>query len=407
VRLDGRLEAVDPPARLDAADGREHRVLVADGAHLLVADHEPAEVVAERLDRRLADARDRGADGAKAADEARLVRGEPGLDEDDVHARATLAFASMAPVVLLGPQRTRPILARAVADARATGPIAAVTAGWEEREDEIDELSEHLRRPVHNLHLFRRGEEVFRRDPELFLAFGDHMARRERLRAAYRLRLAHALDAVAGVRRLAADPEVVEEETASAIEAVRALDAHHLERTAALEKELEEGTGLAEREEVAKQREAVAKIVDGCGAIAIAGGHVEVLLDRLRLFGVASLVGPRALFAWSGGAMVVSERVVLFHDRPPQGAGRAEVLGAGLALARGVLPLPHARRRLDLDDRERVSSLARRFAPARCLALDEECALSIDAKGRVRVDRARELLVSGEVVAAGPEAGTA
>ncbi len=44
--------------------------------------------------------------------------------------------------------------------------------------------------------------------------------------------------------------------------------------------------------------------------------------------------------------MVVCETVVLFHDSPPQGAGNAEVLDAGLGLARGVIALPHARRRL-------------------------------------------------------------
>ena len=73
--------------------------------------------------------------------------------------------------------------------------------------------------------------------------------------------------------------------------------------------------------------------------------------------------------------MAVSERVILFHDAPPHGPGNAEVLDAGLGLAAGVVPLPHAHRRLRLDDAERVSLMARRFAPASCNALDDGATL--------------------------------
>jgi hypothetical protein len=67
--------------------------------------------------------------------------------------------------------------------------------------------------------------------------------------------------------------------------------------------------------------------------------------------------------------MAVSDRVVLFHDDPPQGPGAAEVLDRGLGLCADVVPLPQPETRLRLDDAERVSVLARRFAPARCIAL--------------------------------------
>jgi hypothetical protein len=46
---------------------------------------------------------------------------------------------------------------------------------------------------------------------------------------------------------------------------------------------------------------------------------VAVLVNRLRLFGLGDLVADKTVFAWSAGAMAVSERVVLFHDDPPQG----------------------------------------------------------------------------------------
>ena len=67
------------------------------------------------------------------------------------------------------------------------------------------------------------------------------------------------------------------------------------------------------------------------------------------------------------------DRIVLFHDSPPQGRGNAEVLGAGLGLFPGVVVLPHARRRLMLHDSGRISVFARRFAGATCIALDERC----------------------------------
>jgi hypothetical protein len=67
--------------------------------------------------------------------------------------------------------------------------------------------------------------------------------------------------------------------------------------------------------------------------------------------------------------MALSNRVVLFHDSPPQGPSDPEVFEAGLGVLGGVVPLPHAQHRLHLADRARVSLLARRFAPDLCLPL--------------------------------------
>jgi hypothetical protein len=80
--------------------------------------------------------------------------------------------------------------------------------------------------------------------------------------------------------------------------------------------------------------------------------------------------------------MAICERIVLFHDQPPQGAGVAELFDQGLGLVPAVLPLPHAQTRLRLHDGEHVSILARRFAPARSVTLDHGSALSF-ADGRL------------------------
>ena len=93
----------------------------------------------------------------------------------------------------------------------------------------------------------------------------------------------------------------------------------------------------------------LAKLVATTDAIVIAGGHVAVLANRLRLFDIAALAGARPIVAWSAGAMALAERVVLYHDHPPQGAAPAELLDRGLGLVAGVLPLPDAARRLALE----------------------------------------------------------
>jgi hypothetical protein len=136
----------------------------------------------------------------------------------------------------------------------------------------------------------------------------------------------------------------------------------------------------------------------GAEAIAIAGGHVAVLLNRLRLFGLPGLQGGRHLLAWAAGAMVAGERIVLFHDSPPQGPGNAEVLEAGLGFYEGLLPLPDARHRLRLADRDRVALFARRFHPARCVALDQGARVDRTADGwTAATPGIRYLDVSGDI----------
>src|SRR2546422_11421548 len=97
-------------------------------------------------------------------------------------------------ITLLGPQRLRPTLADALRGRAPEGPIATITAGWQEREGDDQELDQHLEGRTGNLALYRRAEAVFQRDPELARA---HRERQERLRRAhepYALRLAGAMD---------------------------------------------------------------------------------------------------------------------------------------------------------------------------------------------------------------------
>ena len=98
---------------------------------------------------------------------------------------------------------------------------------------------------------------------------------------------------------------------------------------------------------------------DDCDAIVIAGGHVASLLNRLALFDMLALAAGKPIIAWSAGAMVLTERIVLFHDYPPYGSDIAQVLDAGFGLAPGVVVLPDPRRRINLDDARPASSASR------------------------------------------------
>ena len=101
-----------------------------------------------------------------------------------------------------------------------------------------------------------------------------------------------------------------------------------------------------------------------------------VLADVLHLFNVAAVLRSPVI-AWSAGAMALADRIVLFHDRAPQGPGHPEVYGSGLSLLRDVVLLPHARARMLLDDTPRMAVFARRFAPARCILLESGTRLEV------------------------------
>lgn len=271
--------------------------------------------------------------------------------------------------MLLGAQRFEPTLAAAVKEAGVQGRIAVVTAGWQEREDEDDELARDLDGRTVNLMLYRRGEQLFREDPEFARAHKERQSLLRSLQDVYRLRLESALEADRKVRE-SKQPDAIRDEVEQAcIDSIRDLDAWHLFQCARVRAEFNEQWKPLHRPAIARHRGDLIEALADCGAVAIAGGHVAVLVNRLLLFGLETLLGARTLFAWSAGAMAVSQRIVLFHDDPPQGRGASEVLDAGLGFVPNVVVFPEPERRLNLTDVTHVQLVARRFAPSRCVAL--------------------------------------
>lgn len=296
-----------------------------------------------------------------------------------------------SPVVLLGAQRYEPTLQAALRELRVEGKIALVTAGWQEREPEDEELVAHIGGNAVNLRLHERGEQVFASDPELRAA---HRERQDWLRHKqdfYRIRLEGLREAERTIAQRAAPLGIHAEEAQASVEAIRELDSQHVAACGRLHAAFEKRWSLATRPSVARQRGEIAEAIAGCSAVAIAGGHVASLINRLALFGIGELIRDKAVFAWSGGAMAVSDRVVLFHDDPPQGPGVSEILDAGLGLAPGAVFLPQPEQRLNLADKQRVQRLVHRFLPARCLALPARSRVTwrdgqyLDAQGVVEL----------------------
>ena len=282
-------------------------------------------------------------------------------------------------VTLLGPQR-RPTLDLVAASLGLEGPIATVTAGWQEREPADAVLSEQLGSRDVNLALYRRWLEVQDRDPEFAMAQRQLQGLLEEAQDIYLLRLDHALQAVYAVQRRGGSAQLRLGELAEAVVAVRDLDAAHLLRISNVRREFYETWQPHDRPVIAEHRAAVAGLLSNVAALVVAGGHVGVLADAMHLFNVAaSLRSP--VIAWSAGAMVLGERIVLFHDRAPQGPGHPEVYGSGLSVLRHVVPLPHARARLLLDDAPRMAVFAQRFAPARCILLENGTRVDTDSTG--------------------------
>ena len=85
VRLDRRLEPIDPAALLAAAHRGVERRLVADRSDLLVGVEPLFQLVVEVLDRPFADSADPRSHRVQGPDELTLIAGEGRLDEYDVH----------------------------------------------------------------------------------------------------------------------------------------------------------------------------------------------------------------------------------------------------------------------------------------------------------------------------------
>jgi len=309
-------------------------------------------------------------------------------------------YLHMPDFLALGPQFRAPNLREALARAGFSGPVASITAGWQEREGEVEALEQHLGAAVRDLRLYERAEAVFAQDSELHGAYRARQTELRQLQDLYRMRLDHAKSAVRELQRVQDGSSLARQALRTALSDLRRLDAGHLRNLRAVHARFERQWSADRHPLLARQRADVEHILEAAGVACIAGGHVAVLLNRLRLFGLGRVLRAKPVVAWSAGAMAAAERVMLFHDHPPQGAGNAELFETGLGLVTGTVFLPHAAQRLAVDDRHRVALLARRCAPSTAYTLDDGDSLHWHGGRLVGAQGARRLLRTGAVVVA-------
>jgi hypothetical protein len=304
--------------------------------------------------------------------------------------------SAAANVVVLGPQHAQPSIAAVLRGIAGSGPVALVTAGLQERESEASAIPE-LGVPAINLTLHARGEDIFSKDTELATAYKTRQTRLRLMQDFYRARLEHASLAAHAISVRHVDESLLAEESRESMAVIRRLDQGHLDRCRQVNAEFTARWQPGNRPQVARHRGEVAAIIERSSAVVIAGGHVAVLLNRLRLFDLGGMIGKRPIIGWSAGGMILTDCVVLFHDQPPFGQPIAEVLDVGLGLAPGLVVLPNPRLRLRLDDSARVSHYAQRFAPATCVALDHGARVDIRDGCVVGGSDAQLLHVDGSV----------
>lgn len=298
---------------------------------------------------------------------------------------------------VLGPQRPTINLGAAAATVQE-GPIATISAAWQEAEGDIDDVREAVGRPLVDLELYRRAERLLAADTNLQAAYRARQDRLIELQRLYRQRLRQLMIAARNMLRAEGDKTLIDAELRHAVSQLRALDRHHLLRIQAIFEEFETTFGPQAYAPVAEQAAEIEKVLANHATVLITGGNVAVLLNRLRLFGVGRMIADKELIAWSAGAMVLANRIVLFHDRTPQGRRDPELLGPGLGILPGYIFMPDATRRLRQDDQIRVGMTTRRFRPECCVALDSGALLRFDERRLITSDNARRLAKNGRLM---------
>jgi hypothetical protein len=301
----------------------------------------------------------------------------------------------MTTQILLGPQNPIPNLGQAIQSIHADGPVVVITAGWRDSEGEIDELQESAGLPMTDLMLYGRAEEVFSNEPSLHQLQRERQNKLMELQRLYRIRLAPTIVAARKMMRARAEPELLRLEQRAAMTQLRALDSNHLRRIRAIHEDFNAQRAKLDIPQALVQRDEVQGLVRAAGLVLIAGGHVAVLLNRIRLFGLDQLLAQKPVIAWSAGAMAISERIVLFHHLAPQGKRDAEVLDAGLGIVRRRVLLPDAANRLDWRDYRRMALFSRRFSPAECCTLDNGSMIRIENERVVEAVKASVVMRTG------------
>ena len=298
-------------------------------------------------------------------------------------------------IALLGPQGAAPDVGAVVADLGIKGPVALVRAGYQERESDDEAVVAALGVPVVNLTLHARGNDVLKNAAEFATAYQARQQRLRHMQGFYHTRLEGTEEVAKKISLRYVEPELLAQEEKVSVDQYRYMDHDHIERCQAVRAGFDNANPAAAVGLIAKHRKEVRELMATTEAVVIAGGHVASLLNRLQLFDVLGQSGTKPIIAWSAGAMVLTERIVLFHDYPPYGSDIAQVLDAGFGLVPGYVVLPDARRRINLEAKAGIQRFARRMAPATCVAMDHGARMVFEG-GELVFANATRLTTTGD-----------
>lgn len=298
-------------------------------------------------------------------------------------------------IALLGPQQATPDVGTVLGDLNIKGPVALVRAGYQEFETDDAALVAAMGVPSVNLTLHARGNDVFKHATGFAEAYQARQQRLRYMQGFYRTRLDGTEEAAKKISLRYVDPELLEQEEKVSVDQFRHMDNDHIERCQAVRVAFEKQWRVSEVELIAKHRAEVRDLMATTEALVITGGHVASLLNRLELFDVLANTTGKPIIAWSAGAMVLTDRIVLFHDYPPYGSDIAQVLDSGFGLVPGFVVLPDARRRINLDAKSGIQRFARRMAPSTCVAMDHGSRLIFE-KNELRHAVATRLTTTGD-----------
>lgn len=285
--------------------------------------------------------------------------------------------------------------------------MVTITAGWRLDEAEHAALHAAVGPDAVHLPLYAWFESCMESMPALRAVYKERQRKLRGLKRVYRERLHPALDAVRGlIEQQAREPDLVTPQLEWALEDVRRIDEQFVDQSRAIFGAYPEVERPWEEPEVAKRRAESAVLLGESRAIVLAGGHVAVLRNRLMFFGVhqqliQAWLQQTGVIAWGAGAMVLTPRIVLFYDDPPDGPSHPEILDTGLALVQDTVLLPDARKRLRLEDRMRIALLGGRFRPSRCIGMENGAWLEHDGGRWVQhgtPGTAKYLMADGTVV---------
>jgi hypothetical protein len=299
-------------------------------------------------------------------------------------------------VTVLGPQRPVAGLPVILDGLGVRGPCALITAGWRHDEARDEPIREEVKLDLRNLGLYGAFRRLEREDSELISRYTARQNAVRRLKERYRAAIVPAIAAWRALSVPKVDPCPYLDQAVANIQAIDRIFLEESDRLhAAFEAEARPGRDPQVRDEI----ERIHRELSECDTVLLAGGHVGVLRNRMFFFGLEQMLRGKRIIAWSGGAMVLTERIVLFHDHTTYGVGLAEILDRGAGLIPDVVFFPHARERLLLTDPVNVALMARRFAPARCVGLENGAVLAGPRLANIGEREAATVFeASGEIV---------